>query len=277
VSLCVAVDPADSIETTTDPTSGVWTENTVDGAGTLQSISCPSTTFCAAAGDDAGHILISTHPTAGPTGWTPVLADPISCASMPSLCATEQVIASDRTGLHTLDPSTEFEGQSGPQLTRLTLTGNLLTWDHDGSTMSARLTPKNHASCVACDAQPRVPARRAVASRCTADHRTPIASAEAGAGDVVVSAGKAQRTPPDGGGSDAQETSPSLRGSIKAAWRTVGLAATPELGFGEESEWAGATRTLGGAWLPARLVCLYDRIHARMRSFTARGRSTCRK
>jgi hypothetical protein len=87
---------------------------------------------------------------------------------------------------------------------------------------------------------------------------------------------RGKRTPPDGGGSDAQDTSPSLRGSIKAGLAHRWPCGDAELGFGEESEWAGAMRTLGGVGYRGGW-CLYDRIHARMRSFTARGRSTCRK
>jgi hypothetical protein len=139
VSLCVATGGR-GLETSTNPASGVWTGMTVPGAGGLGGISCPLISLCAV-GDVAGHVLTSTDPAGGPTAWTSTLADPISCATTPSACDTEQIVASDRTGPHVLDTSTEFEAQTGPELTGLTLTGSTLTWTHSGSSRSAQLTP----------------------------------------------------------------------------------------------------------------------------------------
>ena len=71
-----------------------------------------------------------------------MLADPIDCAtSPPYACATEQIIASDRTGVHTLDSSTGFEAQTGPQLTGLALSGDTLSWNAHGSPTTAQLRP----------------------------------------------------------------------------------------------------------------------------------------
>jgi hypothetical protein len=124
-----------------EPTSGAWNSYTVNGAGgDLGSISCPTATFCVAAGNDAGDALVSTDPTGGPAAWTSVLADPISCPPS-TACGTEAIIASDRTGIHTLDASTEFEAQTGAQLTGLTLTGDTLSWRHSGSLRTYTLAP----------------------------------------------------------------------------------------------------------------------------------------
>src|SRR4029077_14007694 len=101
-----------------------WTSYSVGGAGTLESVSCPTTSFCAAAGVGDGHVLLSTNPAGGPGTWTRVLADEVSCQLEPSACGTEQIVASDRAGVHTLDSSTEFESQAGAQLTGLRLTGD---------------------------------------------------------------------------------------------------------------------------------------------------------
>jgi hypothetical protein len=55
-------------------------------------------------------------------------------------CTAEQIEANDSTGVHTLDSITEPDG-SPTALTNLTLTGDTLTWQHNGSPRSARLQP----------------------------------------------------------------------------------------------------------------------------------------
>jgi hypothetical protein len=55
-------------------------------------------------------------------------------------CTVEQIQASDSTGVHTLDSITEPDG-SPPALTNLTLTGDTLTWEHNGTPRSAQLQP----------------------------------------------------------------------------------------------------------------------------------------
>jgi hypothetical protein len=52
----------------------------------------------------------------------------------------EQIQASDSTGVHTLDSTTEPDG-SPPALTNLVLTGDTLTWDDNGTQHSAQLEP----------------------------------------------------------------------------------------------------------------------------------------
>jgi hypothetical protein len=58
----------------------------------------------------------------------------------PCTCTVEQIQASDSTRVHTLDTVTEPEG-SPRELTNLILTGDTLTWEHNGSPRSAQLQP----------------------------------------------------------------------------------------------------------------------------------------
>jgi hypothetical protein len=51
----------------------------------------------------------------------------------------EQIIASDSAGMRVLDSGTEPLSSPMPLLTRLTLAGYTLTWDHDGSPRTAQL------------------------------------------------------------------------------------------------------------------------------------------
>jgi hypothetical protein len=139
-SLCVTAD-GNSISYSADPASSDWTTyNVNETAVYLTSIACPTTTFCVAAGSSEGEVLVSTDPTGGASTWTPVLADPINCVATPSACDTEQIIASDQTGVHVVDTSREYEPQT-PGLANLALDGDTLTWEHSGSPMSAQLTP----------------------------------------------------------------------------------------------------------------------------------------
>ena len=92
VSLCVAVDSAGRVATSTDPTGGfaAWTLSAVDPGKSISSVSCPTTTFCAAVDQD-GNVLTSTNPAGGVSAWklTPLRRGwgqpSISCPSA-SLC-----------------------------------------------------------------------------------------------------------------------------------------------------------------------------------------------
>jgi len=105
-SLCVAVDGAGHLFTSTDPTggSGAWTKTEVPG---LEAVSCPSVSLCVgvtqaipALGGTVSLIYTSTDPTGGASAWTAgYTADGsnnafsnISCASV-SLC-----VATDDSG-----------------------------------------------------------------------------------------------------------------------------------------------------------------------------------
>jgi hypothetical protein len=55
---------------------------------------------------------------------------------------TEQIVASDSAGVHALDSVTEpLTAPNQSTLTNLTLTGDTLTWDHDGTPRTAQLQP----------------------------------------------------------------------------------------------------------------------------------------
>ena len=137
-SLCLAVGEAGALYVSTNPASGAWTGTTIDAGGNLYSIACPSVSLCVAV-DGSGHVLSSTDPAGGPSAWTPALIDidPDPCAE--TACSVEQVQASDAIGLHTVDSSKS--PSAGPLLSGLTLTGNVLSWNHDGTQRSVTLTP----------------------------------------------------------------------------------------------------------------------------------------
>jgi large repetitive protein len=65
--LCVDVGTAGRIAVTTDP-AGTWTTSTIDGAHTITSVSCASTSLCMAV-DNAGNVLISRTP-AEASSWS---------------------------------------------------------------------------------------------------------------------------------------------------------------------------------------------------------------
>jgi hypothetical protein len=134
-SLCLAVGAAGALDVSTNPGSGLWTHTTIDQGQQLNSITCPSASLCVAA-DSTGRVVSSTDPTGGPSTWTPALLDP--CADT-TPCSSEQIQASDSTGLHSVDASV-LPG-SGPFLTGLTLTGDALSWKHNGTPQTLTLTP----------------------------------------------------------------------------------------------------------------------------------------
>ncbi len=92
-TLCVAVGPVE-MATSDNPTTGTWTITQTPAAwGSLDQLSCPSVTFCAAGGTGGtagdGYALTRTDPTGGAKAWTQTLADPISCTATPTICANE--------------------------------------------------------------------------------------------------------------------------------------------------------------------------------------------
>ncbi len=107
VSLCVAVDGAGNVLTSTNPTSSekAWTTMPVD-VNSLWGVSCPSNLLCVAV-DHAGNIATSTDPAVSTPAWTVTNVDSgnrlmsVSCASE-SLC-----VAVDTAGnvLSSTDPA----------------------------------------------------------------------------------------------------------------------------------------------------------------------------
>jgi hypothetical protein len=74
-SLCVAMDDAENILTTTDPTApvGSWSSFKTDMAIPGDGLSCPTASFCIATGSDAAdtgeQAIYSTDPAGGPSTW----------------------------------------------------------------------------------------------------------------------------------------------------------------------------------------------------------------
>jgi hypothetical protein len=133
-SFCVAVGDDGMVATSIDPAADIWTSTSIDDGIPLEAIACPCVSQCVATDED-GRILTSTDPTGGPSAWTTVPLD--GCQTNP--CSVEQILVSDGTGLHAVDHGA-FQGK-GPFLTNLKLTGNVLSWDHDGTPRSAVLQP----------------------------------------------------------------------------------------------------------------------------------------
>jgi hypothetical protein len=110
MSLCVAVDGAGNVLTSTHPASSEssWTITPVD-AHPLWGVSCPSDSFCVAV-DGAGNVVNSTDPTGRGSAWSVAKVDgttkltSVSCASE-TLC-----VAVDAAGnvLSSTDPAGGF-------------------------------------------------------------------------------------------------------------------------------------------------------------------------
>lgn len=135
-SECVAVGAQGALYVSTDPASDTWSHATIDSGFNLTSISCASTSLCMAT-DANGHVLTSTNPTADPSAWTSTLLDGDPCTDGHD-CSVESIEASDANGVRAVD-SSKLPG-SGPFLTGLTLSGDSLSWSHDGSPETAQLT-----------------------------------------------------------------------------------------------------------------------------------------
>jgi hypothetical protein len=109
VSLCVAVDGAGNVVTSTDPTGGqgAWTATSVDGDNVLYGVSCPSVSQCVAV-DGTGNVVTSTDPTGGQSAWTATSVDRdnglygVSCPSVSRCVAVGSggnvVTSTDPTG-----------------------------------------------------------------------------------------------------------------------------------------------------------------------------------
>ena len=141
VSLCVGFDSVGNVITSTDPAGGAGAWSVTQGpdpapyygpGGT--SVSCPSTSLCVGA-TNKGRIAASTNPSAGGASWSSELVDSPPCA-ITTPCAAEQIYAHDNHGTRILDSAPPGSGKS---LADLQLTGNQLTWTHDGTPHQAQL------------------------------------------------------------------------------------------------------------------------------------------
>ena len=97
-SLCVAVDGAGNVLTSTHPAAAsAWTIANVDRSEHLAGISCPAASLCVAT-DWAGDAVASTDPTSGAGGWRIADIDggnPLGAISCPS---TSLCVAADEAG-----------------------------------------------------------------------------------------------------------------------------------------------------------------------------------
>jgi hypothetical protein len=134
-SLCVT-GSLDGLAWSTNPTGGptAWNHATLNDGNGYIGIACPSTTLCVAVSSN-GHAASSIDPTGGPSTWTDALIDGPSCA-VNTPCITEQLYAHDDQGTSVLD--TAGPGSSN-SIANITLTGDQLTWTHDGTPHSATL------------------------------------------------------------------------------------------------------------------------------------------
>jgi len=106
--LCVAVDRAGNVLTSTDPTAPApsWASAPIDPGQTLSSVSCASTALCVAV-DARGEALASTDPSGGATAWSAKLIDGGRALTGVSCPTTSVCVAVDAAGnvLTSADPA----------------------------------------------------------------------------------------------------------------------------------------------------------------------------
>ena len=119
-NFCVAVGDGD-VASSTSPAGGAsdWTTTSIPGAGTLWSIDCLSSAFCAG-GDDQGDILTSTDPGSGSgADWDVANVDGTTEVTGVSCPSTDLCIAVDQAGNVLVGtPSSPGGGSSSPAWTQ---------------------------------------------------------------------------------------------------------------------------------------------------------------
>jgi hypothetical protein len=70
-SLCIAIDDAGNVLTSTNPTggAGAWRLVSVDGGTPLRGVACATTSLCVVA-DQAGNVITSINPTGSDAAWS---------------------------------------------------------------------------------------------------------------------------------------------------------------------------------------------------------------
>jgi hypothetical protein len=101
VSMCIAVDNAGNVLSSTNPTGGAtaWTPSAVDEGTALAAVSCPSVSLCVAAGGST--ILVSTAPATGTQSWSAatIPGTPTSFAMQRISCTgTAMCVGNDQNG-----------------------------------------------------------------------------------------------------------------------------------------------------------------------------------
>ena len=127
--LCVAVDNAGQVATSSTPTAGVaaWTLAAIPNTPSLTSVSCPSTTLCVLGG---GTRYDSITPTAGASSWTArgaILGGVIDALACPSVSTCVGVGYGDATtalATATATPSGPTSGWSTTTINTTVPTGN---------------------------------------------------------------------------------------------------------------------------------------------------------
>jgi len=94
VSLCVAVDSAGNVVTSTNPIGGrrAWTVTRVDRRIALNAVSCPSVSLCVAV-DGAGNVVTSKRPMGGRRWWRLATVDRVEVLSGVSCASESQCVA----------------------------------------------------------------------------------------------------------------------------------------------------------------------------------------
>ena len=119
VSLCVAVDDAGNVVTSTNPTGGpaTWKAAQIDGRDAMSGVSCASVTLCVAF-DEFDNVLSSSNPAGGAGAWKRIelddVFDSLSCPSA-TLCVgvhdADVLTSTNPTGGAAAWTDTEFPGR----------------------------------------------------------------------------------------------------------------------------------------------------------------------
>jgi hypothetical protein len=147
--LCVAVGTSGTIAYDTDLAANPLSVVTIDGANTIESASCPSTSLCLV-GDNAGNVLVSINPTGAASSWTSTDIDgaktieAISCIPSTSVC-----VATDSTGdyLYSTDNGSTWSGAINIDASHALEAVSCLSTsfceasDNDGDVVSFSLSP----------------------------------------------------------------------------------------------------------------------------------------
>jgi len=97
--LCVAVDDAGNVFTSTDPTgsAGAWKKTRLGIDYPLDKVTCGSISWCVAFGQ-TGDVITSTDPTGGAAAWTVTPVDPDTYLTALSCPTAWLCVASDENG-----------------------------------------------------------------------------------------------------------------------------------------------------------------------------------
>jgi hypothetical protein len=119
LNLCVAVDEAGDVLTSTEPVAGVWSKRHVEGSGALDGVSCTTPDLCVAI-DNAGDVVSSTNPTGGVGAWSVVHVDGTNTLKSVSCPSASLCVAIDNAG----DVVTSTEPAGAATAWKVTPTGD---------------------------------------------------------------------------------------------------------------------------------------------------------